>query len=200
MTPSPRARLTMPAIVDAAIALADEDGIGALSMRKLADRLGAGTMSLYRHVADKDQLIGAMADVAGAAFAYPLDDAGLWTWRERVRIAVDRDWALFERHPWMVLAYAAPRYTLSATSRASLAWLADGLTDLGVDHDEATTMALSVWDLTNGVALMLTTDRLLNADPPLTSAPEGLKERLDAGVESLCLGFAARGAGPSQVE
>lgn len=193
MPPSRRPRLTMSAIVQAAIELADDDGIAALSMRRLADRLGAGTMSLYRHVADKDQLIGEMAEAAGAEFAYPYDQEGSWAWRERVTVAVDADWALFERHPWMVLAYAAPRYSLSASSRASLQWLADGFVELGVDDDEATAMALSVWDLTNGVALMLATDRLLDADPPETSAPDGLKQRLDAGVESLCRGFAARG-------
>ncbi|MCF8603384.1 TetR/AcrR family transcriptional regulator [Gordonia sp. HY442] len=193
MPPSRQPKLTMPAIVETAIELADAEGLGALSMRKLATTLDAGTMSLYRHISDKDQLIGAMAEVAGAAFAYPYDQDGSWTWRERVTIAVDLDWALFERHPWMVFAYAAPRYTLSESSLACLRWLADGLTDLGVDDEEATSMALSVWDLTNGVALMLATDRILHTGPREASAPDGLKERLDVGVESLCRGFAARG-------
>ena len=192
MPPARATKLTMDAIVDAAIEVADSDGIGALSMRKVAERLGAGTMSLYRHVADKDQLIAAMAEVAGRSFAYPYGEDGAWTWRERVQIAVDLDWALFERHPWMVLAYAAPRYTLSDSSRASLQWLADGFVELGVVGDEATAMALSVWDLTNGVALMLATDRLVNADGPDAAVPDDLKDRLDAGVDALCRGFAAR--------
>ncbi|WP_279106401.1 TetR/AcrR family transcriptional regulator, partial [Gordonia paraffinivorans] len=47
-------RLSRSAIVDAAIRLADEGGLAGLSMRKVADSLGVGAMSLYRHVADKE--------------------------------------------------------------------------------------------------------------------------------------------------
>ena len=49
--------LTRERIVAAAIDLADADGLGALSMARLAERLGCGTMSLYRHVANKDELV-----------------------------------------------------------------------------------------------------------------------------------------------
>ena len=52
--------LTTAAIVDAGIDLADADGLDALSMRRLADRLGVAPMSLYRHVDTKDQLLAAM--------------------------------------------------------------------------------------------------------------------------------------------
>ncbi|MDT5111952.1 MAG: hypothetical protein QOE20_3842, partial [Mycobacterium sp.] len=58
--PSPSRRaggLSRERIVAAAIELADADGLGALSMARLAERLGCGTMSLYRHVANKDELV-----------------------------------------------------------------------------------------------------------------------------------------------
>ncbi|GAB18885.1 putative TetR family transcriptional regulator [Gordonia effusa NBRC 100432] len=186
------AKLTMPAIVDAAIDLADVDGLAALSMRKLADRLGVGAMSLYRHVADKDQLVREMAEEAGRRFRYPIDEPGPWTWRERVQIAVDVDWALYERHPWMVLAYASPRFTFSKTSVECLRWLADGLAELGRGEDKSIDMALAVWNLINGVALAMVADSLI-AEQGLERSdvvPQvDLKERLDSGIEYLCRGF-----------
>lgn len=50
MTGSDGTRLTLETIVDAAIVVADRDGIGGLSMRRIADQLGVGAMSLYRHL------------------------------------------------------------------------------------------------------------------------------------------------------
>ncbi len=50
-------RLTLESIVAQAITIADSDGLAGVSMRKIADALGVGAMSLYRHVADKDALL-----------------------------------------------------------------------------------------------------------------------------------------------
>ena len=57
----PRNTLSRPRIVEAALALADAQGLGALTMPALAAELGVGTMSLYRHIADKDDLLDGMA-------------------------------------------------------------------------------------------------------------------------------------------
>ncbi|NMO05094.1 TetR/AcrR family transcriptional regulator [Gordonia sp. TBRC 11910] len=187
------AKLTMSVIVDAAIDLADAEGIAALSMRKLADQLGVGAMSLYRHVADKDQLVREMAEEAGRRYPYPIDEPGPWTWRERVNIAVDVDWALYQRHPWMVLAYASPRFTFSDTSMQCLRWLADGLAELGRGEEASIDMALAVWNLINGVALAMVADGLIIAQgiERAVEVPRvDLRERLDNGVEYLCRGFA----------
>ncbi|MCW2554348.1 MAG: transcriptional regulator, partial [Mycobacterium sp.] len=56
--------LSRDRIVAAAIDLADSDGLGTLSMARLAERLGCGTMSLYRHVANKDELLVFMLSAA----------------------------------------------------------------------------------------------------------------------------------------
>jgi AcrR family transcriptional regulator len=85
--PEPRDRsgdrepLTRAQIVDAAIRLIDADGLDGLSMRKLAQELGAGATTLYWHVRDKDQLIDLVMDqIAGEVEV--ADDPGL-PWRER---------------------------------------------------------------------------------------------------------------------
>src|SRR5918994_6086732 len=65
----PRNTLSRDRVVDAALALLDAEGLDALTMPSLAKYLGVGTMSLYRHVADKDDLINAVAEqvLSGAA-------------------------------------------------------------------------------------------------------------------------------------
>ncbi|MCA1844227.1 MAG: TetR/AcrR family transcriptional regulator, partial [Actinobacteria bacterium] len=57
----PRNTLSRPLVVQAALALVDADGLEALTMPRLAEHLGVGTMSLYRHVQGKDDLLDAVA-------------------------------------------------------------------------------------------------------------------------------------------
>ena len=64
-TRGPKAELSLERIVDAAVALADREGLGALSMRRVATELGVGTMSLYRHVPGKGELLDLMLDRVG---------------------------------------------------------------------------------------------------------------------------------------
>jgi AcrR family transcriptional regulator len=81
------ARLTRAAIVEAALALVDEHGIDGLTMRALAKRLGVDPMAVYRHVRDKDALLGAMCDAVIAGLGPLRLDA---PWREEVaRLATD---------------------------------------------------------------------------------------------------------------
>jgi len=84
-------------IVREAIALADSDGINAVSMRPLGQRLGVEAMSLYNHVASKDELFCAMVDViiADIVLAKP---GG--TWRESMRCRAISMRKVFARHPW----------------------------------------------------------------------------------------------------
>jgi AcrR family transcriptional regulator len=70
--------LNVDAIVEAAVELIDAGGLAALTMRKLASRLGCSPMALYRHVADKQQLIGAIADHYLADLELPPTDGLPW--------------------------------------------------------------------------------------------------------------------------
>lgn len=97
----PHPSLTHERIARAAVAIADDEGIESVSMRKVAARLGAGTMSLYRYVEGKDDLIDLMADqVYGEAVCEP--HSGNWR-TDLARIARDiRSVTL--RHPWLANA------------------------------------------------------------------------------------------------
>lgn len=91
-------QLSTALIVRTAVGLADRHGSEALSMRRLADELGAAPMALYRHVAHKDELLDHMVDLVFAEVAIP---AGVG-WRQALRErAVSKREALL-RHPWAI--------------------------------------------------------------------------------------------------
>lgn len=95
--PTERLPLSRELLLKTAVAFADSHGIGALSMRKLAGELGYEAMSLYNHVANKDDLLAAMIDAVAAEIELP-DDGPDWKAALR-RNAVSAHQA-FSRHGW----------------------------------------------------------------------------------------------------
>lgn len=95
----PKQRLTVPQIAAAGIALADGEGLAALSMRRVAERLGVTAMSLYTYVPSKAELVDVMLDTVLGELPRPEVSGG---WRARLeRVARDK-WALYLRHPWLL--------------------------------------------------------------------------------------------------
>jgi AcrR family transcriptional regulator len=92
-----RKPLTRDRVLSTAVALADQEGIEALSMRRLAQALDVVPMALYRHVASKDELLGGLVDVVVGEIDPPLDGAD-WKTTIRQRILSARRALL--RHPW----------------------------------------------------------------------------------------------------
>ena len=93
----PRQPLSRERVVRAAMALADAGGIDALTMRRLGDELGVEAMSLYRHVANKDDLIDGMTDAVFAEIELPF---GATDWRTAMRERAASVRAALSRHPW----------------------------------------------------------------------------------------------------
>jgi AcrR family transcriptional regulator len=116
----PRRALKLEQIVAAGIAVAQGEGVGALSMARIAKELGVGTMSLYRYVAAKDELLTIMVDtVLGAPPPpAPREDwrAGLTRWAVALRTG-------YHHHPW------ALRVPISGPPLGpnNVAWLANAL-------------------------------------------------------------------------
>lgn len=99
----PKPGLTIEEIAGAAIELADAAGLERLSMRRVAERLGAGTMSLYRYVAGKAELLDLMVDrVCGAEAAAPPRRGD---WRARLEHVARENLRLYERHPWLAQVF-----------------------------------------------------------------------------------------------
>jgi AcrR family transcriptional regulator len=107
----PRQGLSVAEIVAAAIEVADAEGLGAVSMRKVAERLGHSPMGLYTYVPGKAELLDLMLDTVQAELPtrYPLDGAG--GWRAAAEQCAREGWAFYERHPW-VLQVSGTRATL----------------------------------------------------------------------------------------
>ena len=89
----------------AAIALADEGGIEALSMRKLANDLGVEAMSLYNHVTNKGDLVDAMVDLVVREIELPADP----DWEQAIRQCAISAYDTFLQHPWACSLVMAPR-------------------------------------------------------------------------------------------
>ena len=90
---------TRERLLRTAIALADAEGLTAVSMRAVATRLGVAPMTLYRQVRDKDDLLASMSDAVFAASPPPTElPSG---WRERLEVAVRGLWRVHQQHPWL---------------------------------------------------------------------------------------------------
>ncbi|MCP8710960.1 TetR/AcrR family transcriptional regulator C-terminal domain-containing protein [Streptomyces sp. AC04842] len=92
-----RTPLSRLRVLSAAVALADEGGADALSMRKIAQRLGVVPMALYKHVANKDELLDGMIDTVVGEIDPPVEGAD---WRTTVRLRVLSARRMLLRHPW----------------------------------------------------------------------------------------------------
>ncbi|MCQ4122798.1 TetR/AcrR family transcriptional regulator [Rhodococcus tibetensis] len=96
--------LTLDRIVDAAISLADAEGLDAVSMRRLGAELGAGAMSLYTHVPGKTELVDVMTDRVLSTLHAARDDSAdpIAGWRDRLAAAARAYFELLRAHPWML--------------------------------------------------------------------------------------------------
>ena len=96
----PKPKLTVDRIARAAIAIADADGLDALSMQRVAKDLGFSTMSLYRYVPSKEQLLDVMIDIAcGPA---PVPTGPCTDWRAEIELWVRRIWTVYREHSWIL--------------------------------------------------------------------------------------------------
>lgn len=99
-TRGPKPGLSVEDIVGAGIELADAEGLGAVSMRKVADRLGRSAMSLYTYVPSKAELVDLMLDRALGEL--PTSSSLEHGWRAAVEASALAGWAFYERHPWVL--------------------------------------------------------------------------------------------------
>ncbi|MEU1361191.1 helix-turn-helix domain-containing protein [Micromonospora zamorensis] len=104
------------AIVVAAVALADTEGLAAVSMRAVASMLGTGAGSLYRYLSSRDDLLDLMTDrVIGELRPYPQAEGD---WLDTMVLLGRRQLALFGAHPWLLDVF----HRASGVGPESLAW------------------------------------------------------------------------------
>lgn len=125
--------MTVERIVAAAIAIADADGLDALSMRKVADSLGVGTMSLYRYLPGKAELHELMLDaVMGETAPQAPDPAG---WRASLAAFARSSLAGYRKHPWLMEA-SLSRGLMGPNQTAALDALLRTIAGIGLSNGQ----------------------------------------------------------------
>ncbi|MEO6085883.1 MAG: TetR/AcrR family transcriptional regulator C-terminal domain-containing protein [Umezawaea sp.] len=154
-------------IVRAAIAVADAEGMSAVSMRRVATDLGASTMSLYRHVAGKDDLMLHMADVVAADETLSARPPAHW--RECLEFTSRLLWTVCRRHPWVaeVLSMTRPRASPSLLFYSE--WVLAALRGLGLGMDDMMYIHLNLFSFVRGLALSLQSEVRDRQDTGLTN-------------------------------
>ena len=95
----PKPALTVPGVVRAAVDIADAEGLAAMSIRRVAEHLGVGAMSLYRYVPGKAELLDLMLDTVYGEMARPPLTGD---WRSGLEVVARENRALYLRHPWLL--------------------------------------------------------------------------------------------------
>lgn len=94
-----RPKFTRDQIASTALAIADAEGFAAVSMRRIAADLGAGTMTLYYYVRTKDELVALMDDAIMTEVLIPADEFPTH-WYDALTAVAERTWDVLMRHPW----------------------------------------------------------------------------------------------------
>jgi AcrR family transcriptional regulator len=132
----PKPSRSVEEVVSAAIALADAEGLAALSMRRVAEALGLSPMSLYTYVPSKAELVDLMVDRVAVEIAEPGPE--LTGWRAKVEHLARQRWAMAQRHPWLteVGIHRPPLgpNILAKVEATLLALDGQGLTELEMNH------------------------------------------------------------------
>jgi AcrR family transcriptional regulator len=142
-----RRALDVDTIVETALRIADAEGVDAVSMRRIASELRVGTMSLYHHVADKEELLELMADATSAELIVPGEVLG--DWREALRAIAHNTRDALMRHPWLIdTAGTRPLVTPNALRHVEQSVAI--VVGLDVDRDTAVAMVMATDDYTIG--------------------------------------------------
>jgi AcrR family transcriptional regulator len=149
--PSLRERLVV-----CAIAIADTEGLTALSLRGVAARLATPVTTLYRHVDNKDDLLRLMTEAALGEEQLPVErPAG---WRAQLELAAQLQWRALRRHPWLarLMGVTRPRPLAAALTHAD--WVLKALEVPGLDAHQRMSLHIVLHGFIQGLAVNLETE------------------------------------------
>lgn len=147
-----RAALTLDRILATAIALADETGYDALSMRPLAERLDVVPMALYKHVRNRDELVDRMVAAVLASISPDVEPGTHWKAAARRRVLAARGVML--RHPWMWRAIetrTSPSPVVLDQQEAMIRTLREGGLSVALVHHAMHALGSRLWGFTQEV-------------------------------------------------
>ena len=138
-----RQPLTRRRIVMAALALVEDEGLGAVTMRRISAALDVTPMSLYNHVADKAELLDLMLDfVLGDVVRANAEDSG--TWEERLRTWARRNHDLWRSHPMFAQVYVEG-VTIGPYGLANIEWGLGILRRAGLSDQDSAASFFALW-------------------------------------------------------
>jgi AcrR family transcriptional regulator len=151
---APRAtanQLTRVRIAEAGIDVADREGLAAVSMRRVATTLDVAPMSLYRHVANKDDLVLAMMDALFARSALPAQRPD--GWRAPLELQARLQWHTYCKHPWVAQALSFTRPQATANMLPHTEWALAAIEDLGLGNSTMMYIAVTIFNYVRGMAI-----------------------------------------------
>jgi DNA-binding transcriptional regulator YhcF (GntR family) len=155
-------------VIRAAITVADAEGLTGLSMRRLAGELGMPTMSLYRHVAGREELLLLMIeevfDGNGPPTLSPRSDG----WRACVQALARLQWSMYRRHPWLAQAISFTRPQLAPRAMAHTEWTMRALDGHGLDPGALFLTAVMLANYVRGTAVNLEDEAQAEQESGLT--------------------------------
>lgn len=160
--------VTRADVVRTAIAIADAEGSAALSMRRVATELGVATMSLYRHVQSKDELVERMIDAVFADHRFPGPPPA--DWFDAVAAGARRLWAIFRRHPWAAAVMSLTRPQVTPNVIAYSEWVMSALHAAGFEPRRIFQVHLTVFSYVRGLAAGLELEAAAEQETGLTYA------------------------------
>jgi DNA-binding transcriptional regulator YhcF (GntR family) len=168
---TPRARaaqadVTREDVVRTAMAIADAEGSSALSMRRVATELGVATMSLYRHVPSKDELVERMVD---AAFGdHRLNEPPPADWVAALDAGARRLWKIFRRHPWAAAVMSLTRPQVTPNVLAYSEWVMSAMAAAGLDPHQIFQVHLTLFSYVRGLAVSLEPEAVAEQETGIT--------------------------------
>jgi AcrR family transcriptional regulator len=196
----PQPELSRDRIVRTAMEIADTEGMAALSMRRIATDLDVATMSLYRYVPSKDDLVLFMIDEALGEEAFPPTPPE--GWRAQLELAARMQWRLARRHPWLAPVMSLTRPQLAPNALAHAEWVLRALEGLGADPNAMLHIHVVLFSFVRGLATSLEAEAEAERDTGMTSDEwmQTQEAALDAAVGSGSFGTFLRLAKESGVE
>ncbi|MGH7912865.1 MAG: TetR/AcrR family transcriptional regulator, partial [Candidatus Dormibacteraceae bacterium] len=150
---APAPALTRERIVRAGIGIADKEGLEAVSMRRVASELGAGPMALYRHIADKEDLVLRMLDRVYADVRLPEPPPS--GWRAAAEAGAKALWEACHVHPWMAPATSMMRPQIMPGVLPLADYLLSAVAGLGLSHGDTFTAYLALLNFVRGMGTNL---------------------------------------------
>lgn len=164
--PTSEREVTRDRVVRAAVEIADGEGLSAVSMRAVAARLDVATMTLYGHVAGKDDLVLLMADAAYGEVAFPRRPPAHW--RSRLEIGVRILWTVHRRHPWLGQLSPLTRPLVLPNLATHGDWILGCLDGLGLPVETRMDLEVLIFAFVQGLATNLEREAQASAATGLT--------------------------------